>query len=543
VLALSLLVLLLAASCSPGEEEAGAAATPEPTPTEAAPVTPGVLYAFARQPSAIIPPTAVDADDLIIVDQLFDGLTAVDADLEVVPAAAHDWEVSEDATVHTFHLRTDATFHDGTPVTAESFIRSWERIADRGADPPSPAHHLLDVVEGIDEARDGGPLSGVEAVDDHTLEVRLRAPFAEFPEVVSHPSLGPLPEAAEHATDFDRTPIGNGPFRMVEPWQPGQFVRLEPFGDHPEANPAIEQLVFRIYEGDTAVDDAYGDFQVGRLHVAPVPDADLREVVSTWGTAVAGTGPGVVRGPRLMTVYYAFNVEVAPFDDPAVRRAIALSVDARAVLAATDPDTRVAATSLIPGVLPGYEPPVCDTCRRDVDRARALLEEAEVALDPIVLTVHDGAEHVDAAEQVRRDIEAALGEGTVEVDARPTGEWLEAVRTGEAGFFLSGWIPEYPSPGAYLDALFNPDHHGTDNLTRYADEEVGDWLEEARATIDRDERYAFYARVEERVLADAAVIPLYHYRHARVVSDRTAGIVIDPAGRIDFTVASVVEVD
>ncbi len=534
---------LLLVACSPEGALDGTDETPEPAARATPTTTPGVLYAFARQPSAITPAAAVEADDVMIVDQLFDGLTAVGADLEVVPAVAREWETDEDAVVHTFHLREDATFHDGSPVTADSFVRAWERIADRGADPPSAAHHLLDVVEGIGAAREGEPLSGAEALDEHTLRVTLNRPFAELPALVSHPALAPLPDAAATAIDFDRMPIGNGPFQMVEQWQPGQFVRMEPFAEHPDANTTLDQLVFRIYEGEAAAEDAYEDFGRGRLHLAPVPDAELREAVAAYGTAAGGAGPGVVRGERLMTVYYAFNVETPPFDDPAVRRAVARSIDRDAVVEATDPETRAAATSLVPRVLPGYEPAACGVCGHDPEEARRIIEENEIELEPFTLTVHDGGDHPQAAEQVRRDVEAALGEGMLQIRTLTPAEWLEEIRGGETGFFLSGWIAEYPSPGAFLDPLLHPSRIGVDNLSRYADPEVSDWLEEARATVDRAERYDLYGRVEERVLEDAPLIPLYRYRHARVVSDRAPGVVIDPTGHLDLTDVVLTEED
>jgi oligopeptide transport system substrate-binding protein len=527
-IALTTASLLALSACTSITPEGGADGSPPPPPHVAEPQPPGVLYVYARQPTAIDPAWAVETDDFLIVRQLFESLTRVGDGLAVEPAAAQSWEANEDATVFTFTLREDATFHDGSRVTADDFVRAWQRIADR-TNGVSPSHHLLDVVMGIEDARAGQRLAGVVAVDELTLEVTLSTPYADLPALVSHPALAPVPRAALDRADFDRTPVGNGPFRMSEPWQPGQFIRVEPHTGHPSAPTDLDQVVFRIYGGDDAVERGFEDFHRGYLDLAPIPDGAYRDAVREFGRSTDGfRGPGVIDGLRTTVVFYGFNVETPPFDDPAVRRALALLIDREQVI---DPPGRVPATSIVPPVFAAYRSPECRFCSVDGDAARQILEEHEIELDPIELVFYDTPEHAAVAEAVAAGIDRALGEGTLLLRPLSQEEWVTAIRNGEAGFFLSGWVGEYPSPGAYLDPLFL----GSDNLTGFADPEVRELLEAARRESDPEVRLGLYAEAEAIVLHEMPVIPLTFYQHARVVSERTHGLVFDPFGGVDLT--------
>jgi oligopeptide transport system substrate-binding protein len=453
-------------------------------------------------------------------------------------AAAESWVADDDATVFTFHLREDATFHDGTPVTAESFVQAWEAIADRTVDEPSSAHYLLDMVAGIEEARAGGALTGAVAIDDHTLEVTLVGPYADFAAVVSHPALAPVSADAAARADHRRLPVGNGPFRMAEPWQPGQFIRIEPFGDHPRAPTDLTQVVFRIYEGENAVERGYDDFIRGHLDMTPLPDGVHEDAVSRFGRSADGyTGPGVLDGLRATTVFYTFNVEVAPFDDPVVRQALALLVDRPG----TQDPVREVARSVVPPLFPDYESPECPYCSFDPERARDLLEEHEVELDGLELVYFDTPEHEQAAQRVVEAVNDTLGEGTLTARGLEHEEWVETIRGGETGFFLSGWMAEFLTVGAFLDPLFHPGWIGTDNLSRYADPDMRDLLSAARAEQEPQARNELYRQAEGAVLEDVPVIPLTFYRQAKVVSERTAGLIVDPMGRVDLTEVSLRE--
>lgn len=525
------LLLLLASACTqdPSPDPATSPATSPPA-TAAPTQSGGVFHAYTRQPASIDPGRALEAEDLAIVGQLFDSLTAIDQSLAVVPAAAERWESNEDSTVFTFYLREDATFHDGSPVLAADFKRAWDRVAAADVEPPSAAFYLLSSVQGFEEAQDAGELVGVEVHGDHALLVRLNGSFSAFPAVVSHPALAPVPpSAADSPDDYGSMPVGNGPFRMAEPWEPSGFIRLEPYPDHPDGPPRLDQLLYRSYRGENAVPAAYEDFLSGNLDLAPVPEDLLDEAVAEFGEADGGyEGDGVVNGAKLITAFYAFNTEVAPFDDPRIRRALSLLIDRQAIVTEVVDGARLPATSVVPPGIADYEPGRCGYCDYDPERAQALAGDLEFG--PVQLYYYEGAEHDEVARRVQRDVNSALGDGTLELRAMSQSEWLEAIRNGEAGFFLYGWLAEYPSPDTFLYPLFHRGRVGADNVSRYTDDEVTDLLDRARREKDAVRRLELYREAESHALNDAPVAPLFHYRLGRVVADRVHGFAMDAMG-------------
>lgn len=535
VLVALLAVLAVAAGACRSGDAASTGADGAGNSGGATPEGGGIFYAYLEQPSSIDPAYAVEPEDLKVVTELFDSLTAVDPLLHVVPGAAERWEANADATVFTFHLRPNATFHDGQPVTADTFKRAWQRVIPRPGRPRSAAADLLAPVQGYEQARTGGDLSGVVARDPTRLEVTLGASFAEFPAVVSHPALGPVPQAAIDDPDgFAQQPIGNGAFRMDGPWQPGQFIRLEAFDGYGGEKPKLDQLIYRIYEGDGAAGAGYEDFADGNLDLAPVPPDKMKSAMNRYGRSQDGyTGPGVINGVRLVTAFYGFNTERPPFDDPTIRQALSLLIDREGIVKDLNDEARTAAHSLVPPALEGYQPPKCEFCNYDPGRAMQLLGGRHIR--PVELVFFEGVDHQAVAERVQRDVNSVLGPGTLTLRPLPQAEWLDAIRRGETAFFLSGWIAEYPSPEALLYPLFHQSRVGIDNVTRYKNPDVNTLLDRARRELDPVKRAALWHEAEGIVLSDLPVAPLFHYRHARVVASRVRGFTMSPMGDVDMT--------
>ncbi len=525
---------LTAGACTRGEPRARQAAGGPAAALPSTAATGGTFYAFSRQPSSVDPGRAKD-DELAVVGQLFDSLTAADAQLRVVPAAAERWENNRDATVFTFFLRRDATFHDGTPVTADAFKRGWQRILNDTTPQRSPAFYLLSPVEGFEQSRQGGDLTGVRAVDAHILQVRLNLPIADFPAVASHPALAPVPAAAVDTPErFAQMPVGNGPFRLAEPLRPGRFIRLQAFERYPGNRASLDEIVYRIYDGDGGVEEGYEDFVDGKLDVAPIPEGGLQAAIEEFGASSDGyRGPGVLTGTQLITAFYGFNTERPPFDDRRVRQALSLLIDRTAIVQAVTEGDRAVATSLVPPAIAGYEPAACRFCRYDPDKARQLLGARKVG--QIELTFYDSADHRHVAERVQRDVNAALGPGTLTLKPLPRVQWYQALRHQQPGFFLSGWLAEYPAADNFLYPLLHQSRIGSDNLTRYKNRQVDALLDRARRTLDPEQRAALFRQAEASMLTDMPVVPLFYYRHARVVAERVHGFVLSPMGDVDMT--------
>lgn len=466
-----------------------------------------------------------------MVDALFDSLTAVDEEQRAVPAAARRWYPDVTSTTWTFVLREDATFHDGTPVTAGDFAFAWNQAArDRAV-----GYHLRHVV-GYDAVVSGAAdvLRGLEVLDDHTLRVRLDGPFAAFPLIVAHPSLGPLPQQrwADDAAEQRVRPVGNGPFAMTEAWARGRFIRAHRV-DAAEGAPedaraaAVDEIVFRIMDPDSA----YLAFQQGRVDFAALPPGALDEAIAEYGRSpLPDRGVGVLLPDEPTTYVLGFSATEPPYDQVEVRRAVSLAVDRETLAAAVLDGSARQATSLVPPALEGARPRTCSACTPDVDAARALFTAAGV--EELTLWFSDAGGHRQVAERLRADLAAAgvrLRLRNLSYD-----DFIAAVRAGSAGMFRWGWTADHPTPDDVLVPLFSSTSE--DNVFGYADADVDAVLADARAAADPARRLALYQQAEDLVVdRDQVVVPLFTYRHRLVVSDRVRGLRVDPFGRPDWT--------
>lgn len=266
---------------------------------------------YINEPAYIDPWNGQESEGVQVIAAVFDSLVSFDyLTNDLQPAAAATWEANEDATVWTFQL-ADATFHNGDPVTAQDFVYAWTRIVDP-ANESEIAYHLA-AVKGYDELQAGETevLEGVKAVDDKTFEVTLAYPYADFEYVVGHPSLGPVPMSVVEADEaaFHEMPIGNGPFKMVEPWAHDQRIKVVAHDGYYGTKPKIDGINFLIFKDEVT---AYQEFQAGNVDFVNIPSGQMADVIAEYGessdgyTVEAGTGQ-CLTGPQIGVYYIVIN--------------------------------------------------------------------------------------------------------------------------------------------------------------------------------------------------------------------------------------------
>jgi oligopeptide transport system substrate-binding protein len=506
------------------------------TPSETIAASSTFRYAI-QEPTAIVPPIATEPNGLAVVDALFDSLTAYDVSLRVVPAAAASWNASA-PDEWTFILRERATFHNGSPVTAADFKFSWEQAVRLGL----AGYHLRDI-QGYDALRTGkvAELAGAIAVDDRTLRVRLVGPRADFPAVLAHPALGPIPRAIWRAdrAAFEQRPIGNGPFRIDGSWAPNEFIRVVRFNSWRNGpTPAINEVLFPISDPDTA----YLAFQQGRRDFAPLPAGALAEASRQFPASSDDGyhGPGVLIGPTPVLYFLGFNVTRPPFDDVEVRRAISMAIDREALRAATLEGNVSIARAVVPPPIPGARDHACGACEHNVTEARRIF--AERGITELELWFNRGGGHEQVAQRISQDL-ATVGVG-LRLRSEPPppdgsfGAYLDILSSGEAGMFRFGWSAEYATMDAVLFPLFDSrsiPSSGGQNFMRYANPEVDALLDRARATTDEALRRLLYQQVEDLVLGrDQVIVPLFTYHHRFVAATRVENLYLSPFGLVNL---------
>lgn len=543
-----LLALLLAGlattACTPSTvAEPLPVRSPVPSPSEAAgPPADTFRYALT-EPVSIVPGDAVDHSGLTVVDAVFDSLTTYGPQGQVYPSAAIYWEPNEDATVWTFTLRKGAPWHglEGESVTAEDFAFAWNRAVADGA----AGYHLEDVV-GYQAVRDGErrTLDGLRTINDHTLEVRLSSPFADFPAVVAHPTLGPLPRERFDDRGFALAPIGNGPFQLAEPWAKEQFIRVSRFDGWRNSRQPVEisEVLFQIRDPETA----YVAFQQGRMDFTPLPAGAYEQARERYGASdpsLQDPDTPTLLDERAGELYFlGMNLETPPFDQVDVRRALSLAINREAIAGAVRGGSADPARGVVPRAIRGTRSRACAYCRFDPDAARQLFADAEVR--ELELWINAGGGHEQVADLLGEQLAAVGVTLTVrepraaDDEASSLAAYLRHLRDGDAPLFRFGWVMDHPILDDGLRPVLSGALAGADgggNYGGYRNEDVDALLDEARAQLDRDERQRLYLRAEDIALnRDQAIIPLLTFRHTAVVSERFEGFVLNTAGQANL---------
>ena len=515
--------LMLLAAC--GGESAGPTATAEPTatpePTEAPAASTEGEESPAADPSTLSttkfvrlyvdPPTldphlTTDATSAQIIVELFGGLVTIDPNLDIVPDLAESWDISGDGRVYTFHLRPDAVFHDGKPVTAHDVIWSLERVTNPLTESPVVDQYLGDIV-GVDEkvAGDAPTISGVRFIDEHTVEITIDEAKSYFLAKLTYPTGFVLDKENVEANprNWFREPNGTGPFRLTE-YRVGETLRLGRNDSYHLGAPKLQEVEFILSGGTQLL-----MYENNEIHIAGVSLADLDRLNDPDNELYPDlrTAP-----PNFSVNYIGLNVNEPPLDDVKVRQALNYAIDKREIASIVLGDLVVPADGILPPNFPGYHEGV-NGYEFDPLRAKQLLEESKYGDDlgnipPITITTPGsfGANVSLDMEVVLQMWERNLGI-TAEFQQTEFATFLKDLHKGRFQMFDIGWIADYPDPENFLDLLFHSD--SSNNHTHYSNPEVDELLMKARVETDETARFALYNQAEQMILDDAPWVPLW----------------------------------
>ncbi|HIM36435.1 MAG TPA: hypothetical protein EYM38_00195, partial [Dehalococcoidia bacterium] len=281
----------------------------------------GKLVRLYIDPPTLDPHLTTDATSAQIIIEVFGGLVTIDRDLNIVPDLAEDWDVSDDGRVYTFHIRPDATFHDGKPVTAEDVRWSLERATNPLTESPVVDQYLGDIV-GVKEKLNGDAetISGIKVVDPKTLEITIDASKSYFLAKLTYPTGFVLDRENIEADPkrWFRRPNGTGPF-MLTHYDVGETMVLSRFANYHLGPPLLEEVEMILSGGTSML-----MYENDEIHVSGIGLADLDRILDPGNSLNAE----LLQAPPTFSIQYiGLNVNEPPLDDLKVRQALNLAID------------------------------------------------------------------------------------------------------------------------------------------------------------------------------------------------------------------------
>ncbi len=495
------------------------------TPVEQATRAGILIMGNASEPKGIDPHVVSGVLENNIVSSLFEGLVGghPSEDGVALPGVAERWEANQDSSVWTFHLRKDAVWSDGHPLTAEDFLFSFERLLT-----PSLAadySFMLYYIKGAEAFHTGKSTDfstvGVTAPDAHTLVVQLNGPLPFLPEITKHYTWFPVPkhavlrygEIGEPFTAWTRPEnlVCNGPF-LLKSWRINDHVEVEKNPTYWDADTVTLNGIRFL-----PIINSYTEarmFRNGQLHVS-----------YTLAPEMIGLSkknlPENVRTQLYLGTYFArCNVDSPAFGDPKVRKAFSLAIDQRSIIDNVTLGNQQPASGLVP---PFGDYPASTVVNFDPEKARALLAEAGFPNGEGLPDIEFLTTDQDSAKALSEALQAMwrkhLGV-TVKIKQMEWTSYLATMFEQEYDLAAGGWIGDYLDPLTFLDMWMKD---GGNNRTGWSNEKFETILKRASQTGDATERYQLLKQAEELFLSEQPILPIYWYTRNYLISKDVDG--------------------
>ncbi|MGG7735444.1 oligopeptide ABC transporter substrate-binding protein OppA [Klebsiella aerogenes] len=455
---------------------------------------------------------------------LFEGLVIGDLNGHPVPGVAESWD-NKDFKVWTFHIRKDAKWSDGSPVTAQDFVYSWQRLADPKTASPYASYLQYGHVANVDEIIAGKKPAtdlGVKAIDDKTFEVTLSEPVPYFYKLLVHPSVSPVPKAAIEKYGEKWTQpaniVTNGAYKLKD-WVVNERIVLERNTNYwDNAKTVINQVTYLPISSEVT--------DVNRYRSGEIDMTYNNMPIELFQKLKKEIPEEVHVDPYLCTYYYEINNQKAPFTDVRVRTALKLALDRDIIV------NKVKNQGDLPAY--SYTPPYTDGMKlvepewfkwsqeKRNEEAKKLLAEAGYTADkPLTfnLLYNTSDLHKKLAIAVASIWKKNLG-ANVKLENQEWKTFLDSRHQGTFDVARAGWCADYNEPTSFLNTMLSDSSNNTAHYKSPAfDKIIGDTLQ----VTDEAKRAELYAQSEQQLDKDSAIVPVYYYVNARLVKPWVGG--------------------
>jgi oligopeptide transport system substrate-binding protein len=478
-------------------------------PTSPLPSAPHALRMQWDNPSTLDPNEAEEIISAMFIRQIFSGLVEASPDNSVIPDMAQSWEVLEGGTRYLFHLREDARWSDGTPVTSRDFEYSWKRALALGHSNIPEYFYDIKGARAYHQGDLSDPdLVGIRSLDEKTLLVELEQPASYFLHVLAVAASFPVPCHVVERYGEAWTEVGNivtnGPFRL-ESWQRNESIVLERYED---------------YRGQFT-----GNLNRVEIQFSPFGDIGRMEKYGSDESDVLGVGtflneldwlvrrlPGeYIVSSFLSTSCLGFDTSQPPFNDIRVRKAIAMSMDKvggwKAILSGAHENSLPAMGGFVPPGIPGHSYGI--SLPHDPQEAKKLLAEAgypEGRDFPVIEVIHmfQGEEFNKRTERIWSSQWKEILGIESKWEFLEWKSYMKRVQTNQPMMGSLGWVGDYPDPDNFLRL-------GIPRWTGWQHDAFEALIEKSRRSMDQNERLALLREADKILMEEAPIIPLDYW--------------------------------
>ena len=475
------------------------------------------------EPASLDPMKAVGLPEIQVMRDLFEGLTSQDAKGQIVPGVAESWS-SNDNKIWLFTLRKDARWSDGSPVTAQDFVYSWQRLVDPKNSSPFAWFAALSGIENA-EAITKGSMSpeklGVTATDATHLKVTLSRPVPWLPAMMANAALSPVPQKVIQAEgDAWTAPgklVGNGAYQLQTRVVNEKIVLVRNKHYWDDKHSVLTQVTFLPINEESSATKRY---RAG--------DIDITESFPKNMFALLKKSlPGEVYTPdQLGTYYYAFNTQKGPTADVRVRKALSWSIDRRIIAEKVLGTGEKPAWHFTPDVTAGFtsqQSYLQQHSQQELNaQAKALLAAAGYGpAKPLHLTLlyNTSESHQKIAIAVASMWKKTLG-AEVTLQNQEWKTYIDSRNSGNFDVIRASWVGDYNEPSTFL-SLLTASHSG--NIARFNSAEYDALLAKASTETSVQARNADYNKAEQIIADQAPIAPLYQYTNGRLIKPWVKG--------------------
>ncbi|MDN3702694.1 ABC transporter substrate-binding protein [Vibrio artabrorum] len=482
-----------------------------------------LVRANDAEAATLDPAKAEGMPEMHILRDLFEGLVIQDRDGNIKPGVAESWETKDNKTF-VFHLRKDAKWSNGDPVTANDFVYAIRRAVDPKLASPNVWYLKLTKIKNVaDVAQGNKPIEdlGVSAVDKYTVKFELDSKVPYFVAMTGHTSMMPVHKATLENSDKPWSDpkqfVGNGAF-VLDKWVVNERIELKKNPQYwDSSNTHLTQVTYIPFENQNASINRYAAGEVDITSDVPTSLApQLKEKYKNAYTAV----------PLLCTYYYAFNTTRPPFNDARVRKAVSYSIMRDVITNGVTQVGNLPAYTFVHKYTSGFEatqPAYSKWTQKERDqKAQELLKEAGYdAANPLSfqLLYNTSESNKSIAVAIASMLKGNLG-ANVDLENQEWKSYLVSRRQGDFDVMRASWCGDYNEASTFLSLL----RSGTSgNFARYSNEKYDSVMNNALSATNEQARQGLYDQAEQFLAEDMPIAPIYYYMQARLVRPSVGG--------------------